>query len=51
MAERRGTLPAVFAGAGRRDEIGDLARALSELSRRTNDHIRLLQSFSADVSH
>jgi two-component system, OmpR family, sensor histidine kinase ChvG len=51
VAERRGALPAVFAGAGRRDEIGDLARALSELSRRTNDHIRLLQSFSADVSH
>jgi len=51
VAERRGTLPAVFAGAGRRDEIGDLARALGELSRRTNDHIRLLESFSADVSH
>ena len=51
VAERRGPLPAVFAGAHRRDEIGDLARALGELSRRTNDHIRLLQSFSADVSH
>jgi two-component system sensor histidine kinase ChvG len=51
VAERRGALPAVFAGAGRRDEIGDLARALGELARRTNDHIRLLQSFSADVSH
>jgi two-component system, OmpR family, sensor histidine kinase ChvG len=51
VAERRGPLPAVFAGARRRDEIGDLARALGELSRRTNDHIRLLQSFSADVSH
>jgi two-component system, OmpR family, sensor histidine kinase ChvG len=51
VAERRGTLPAVFAGAGRRDEIGDLARGLGELSRRTNDHIHLLQSFSADVSH
>ena len=51
VAARRGALPAVFAGAGRRDEIGDLARALGELSRRTNDHIRLLESFSADVSH
>jgi len=51
VADRRGALPAVFAGAGRRDEIGDLARALGELSRRTNDHIQLLQSFSADVSH
>jgi two-component system sensor histidine kinase ChvG len=44
-------LPEVFIGAGRRDEIGALAVALGELSRRTNDHIRLLQSFSADVSH
>ena len=51
VAGRRGALPAVFAGARRRDEIGDLARALGELSRRTNDHIRLLESFSADVSH
>ena len=51
VAERRGALPAVFDGADRRDEIGDLARALGELSRRTNDHIALLQSFSADVSH
>jgi len=47
VAGRRGALPAVFAGARRRDEIGDLARALGELSRRTNDHIRLLESFSA----
>jgi two-component system, OmpR family, sensor histidine kinase ChvG len=51
LAERRGALPEVFIGAGRRDEIGALAVALGELSRRTNDHIRLLQSFSADVSH
>lgn len=51
LAERRGALTETFAGAGRRDEIGALARALGELSRRTNDHIRLLQSFSADVSH
>ena len=41
----------MFPGATRKDEIGDLARALGELSRRTNDHIELLQSFSADVSH
>jgi len=51
VAQRRGALPAVFAGAERRDEIGDVAQALGELSRRTNDHIALLQSFSADVSH
>jgi two-component system sensor histidine kinase ChvG len=51
LAQRRGPLPATFAGAHRRDEIGDLARALGELARRTNDHVGLVQSFSADVSH
>jgi two-component system sensor histidine kinase ChvG len=51
VGERREALPAVFAGAERRDEIGDVARALGELARRTTDHIALLQSFSADVSH
>jgi two-component system sensor histidine kinase ChvG len=52
LTERRGRLhPAVFPGASRKDEIGALARALGELTRRTNDHIDLLQSFSADVSH
>jgi two-component system sensor histidine kinase ChvG len=51
LAERRGPLPGLFPGAARKDEIGALARALGELTRRTNDHIQLLQSFSADVSH
>jgi two-component system sensor histidine kinase ChvG len=51
LAERRGPMPVSFPGAGRKDEIGALARALGELTRRTNDHIELLQSFSADVSH
>ena len=51
IAGRRGAMPSVFPGATRKDEIGDLARALGELSRRTNDHIELLHTFSADVSH
>jgi two-component system sensor histidine kinase ChvG len=51
VAEHRGPLPSAFEGAGRRDEIGSLARALGELSRRTNDHVALLHAFSADVSH
>jgi two-component system sensor histidine kinase ChvG len=51
LAARRGALPLVYPGATRTDEIGDLARALGELSRRTNDHVTLLQTFSADVSH
>jgi two-component system, OmpR family, sensor histidine kinase ChvG len=51
LAERRGPLPVAFPGARRADEIGDLARALEELTRRTSDHIQLLQAFAADVSH
>jgi two-component system, OmpR family, sensor histidine kinase ChvG len=49
-AERRGT-PGSFGRVKRRDEIGDLARALEELTTRLESHIRLLESFAADVSH
>lgn len=51
IAERRGKLPVAFAGSSRRDEIGDLARALEYLTRRLDEHIRLLESFAADVAH
>jgi two-component system sensor histidine kinase ChvG len=50
LAERRQTLGS-FPETGRTDELGDLARALEELTRRLNEHIRLLESFAADVSH
>ena len=51
LAERRGALPGQFRGSERRDEIGELARALEELTRRLDAHLRLLESFAADVSH
>lgn len=51
LAERRGPLPATFPGTERRDEIGALARALERLTRQLDDHIKLLESFTADVSH
>jgi two-component system sensor histidine kinase ChvG len=51
VSARRGPLAATFPGANRRDEIGELARALEELTRRLNDHITLVESFAADVSH
>jgi two-component system sensor histidine kinase ChvG len=51
IAMHRGRSPEHFAGSGRTDELGALARALEALTRRTNGHIALLQSFSADVSH
>jgi two-component system, OmpR family, sensor histidine kinase ChvG len=51
LAERRSLLPGRFRDIDRRDEIGDLARALDELARRLDEQIRLLESFAADVSH
>jgi two-component system sensor histidine kinase ChvG len=35
----------------RKDEIGDLARSLEALAARLDAHIKLLESFAADVSH
>jgi two-component system sensor histidine kinase ChvG len=51
LAERRSPLPGVFHDTRRRDEIGDLARALQELTRRLDDHIRDVERFASDVSH
>jgi two-component system sensor histidine kinase ChvG len=51
IAERGAPLPVGFPGAARVDELGDLARALDELTRRVHEHVRLVQSFAADVSH
>ena len=50
LSERRAA-PSSFARVQRRDEIGDLARALEDLTGRLNAHIRLLESFAGDVSH
>jgi two-component system, OmpR family, sensor histidine kinase ChvG len=51
LTDRRDPLPPSFPGSGRRDELGDLARALEELARRINEHIGHLEGFAADVSH
>jgi two-component system sensor histidine kinase ChvG len=51
LTERRQRLPAGFPGTERRDEIGALARALEELTRRLEDHIGRLESFAADMAH
>jgi two-component system, OmpR family, sensor histidine kinase ChvG len=50
VADRRAS-PGSFGRVRRRDEIGDLARTLEELTTRLESHIRLLESFAADVSH
>ncbi|HEV7518912.1 MAG TPA: ATP-binding protein [Thermoanaerobaculia bacterium] len=51
LADRRGRLLGSFRGSAREDEIGDLARALEELTRRLAAHLRFIESFAADVSH
>ena len=51
ILDRRGRLKSGFRGSLRSDEIGDLARALQELTRRLEAHLKTLESFAADVSH
>jgi len=51
LAERRRRLPGTFQDSDRRDELGELARALSELTRRLDVYIREADRFAADVAH
>jgi two-component system sensor histidine kinase ChvG len=51
LVDRRGRLRGSFRGSRRRDEIGDLARALEQLTRQLEGHLRFTESFAADVSH
>ena len=51
LADRRHRLPGQFPDADRRDELGDLARALQELTHRLDEHIRQAERFASDVSH
>jgi two-component system sensor histidine kinase ChvG len=51
ILDRRGRLTGGFEPSRRTDEIGDLERALAELTRRLEEHLRLTESFAADVSH
>jgi two-component system, OmpR family, sensor histidine kinase ChvG len=51
ILDRRGKLRGRFQESRRRDEIGELARALATLSRRLDEHLMFSESFAADVSH
>ncbi|HYG65021.1 MAG TPA: ATP-binding protein, partial [Thermoanaerobaculia bacterium] len=51
LVDRRGRLKGSFRGSRRRDEIGDLARALEQLTRQLEGHLRFTETFAADVSH
>jgi two-component system sensor histidine kinase ChvG len=51
LVDRRGRLTGRFPGSNRFDEIGDLSRALSELSSRLEERMKFIESFAGDVSH
>ncbi len=51
ILDRQGRLKRKFRGLARRDEIGDLARALEELTRRLEERVRSLETFASDVAH
>jgi two-component system, OmpR family, sensor histidine kinase ChvG len=51
LLDHRGRLRGTFRGSRRRDEIGDLTRALEKLTARLERHLVFVESFSADVSH
>jgi two-component system sensor histidine kinase ChvG len=51
ILDRRGRLRGRFNPYRRLDEIGDLSRALHELTRRLEEHISFIESFASDVSH
>lgn len=51
IADGRGRLLGRFRGSARRDAIGELGRALEELSRRLEARQAATEAFAADVSH
>ncbi|MEA2463247.1 MAG: two-component system, OmpR family, sensor histidine kinase ChvG [Acidobacteriota bacterium] len=51
LLDHRGRLRRTFGGSKRRDEIGDLTRALERLTARLERHLQFVESFPADVSH
>ncbi len=51
ILDRSGRLRGRFKGSRKRDEIGDLSRALERLTGRLDEHVRFIEAFAADVSH
>jgi two-component system sensor histidine kinase ChvG len=51
VVDRHGRLTAPIRPSARRDEVGALSRALSELTEQIESHTRGLESFAADVAH
>jgi two-component system sensor histidine kinase ChvG len=51
ILDRRGRLRGRFKGSRKRDEIGELSRALERLTRRVEHHQKATEAFASDVSH
>ncbi|HYC90116.1 MAG TPA: ATP-binding protein [Thermoanaerobaculia bacterium] len=52
VLDRRGGVHDVdFKGSDRRDEIGELSRALERIMRRLDTHVGLIEQFASDVVH
>jgi two-component system sensor histidine kinase ChvG len=52
VLDRRGSVHDVdFKGSDRRDEIGELSRALERIMRRLDTHVGLVEQFASDVVH
>ena len=51
ILDRRGRLRGSFAPSRRSDEIGELERALAELTQRLEQHLGATEAFAADLSH
>lgn len=51
LVDHHGRRLRTFRGRQRADEIGELARALEELTGRLDTHLRFTERFAADVSH
>lgn len=51
LLDHRGRLRGRFRGSQRKDEIGDLTRALEKLTARLERHLAFVEGFTADVSH
>jgi len=51
ILDRRGRLRGRFKGSVKRDEIGDLSRALERLTRRLEQHQQATEAFASEVSH
>ena len=51
ILDRRGRLRGRFKGSRKRDEIGELSRALERLTRRVEAHQRATEAFASEVSH